>query len=100
MFVVLKQQQWIATKLKLRAKIRSKKNLSWQPHRTSENLHGIRANGGLDLLIFEHFRGQFRADFGQLVDRVCGQLVSRFVGLIFDTCGQPLFTPAWTGVRL
>jgi hypothetical protein len=26
--------------------------------------------------------------------------VGRFVGLIFDTCGQLLFTPMWTGVRL
>jgi hypothetical protein len=26
--------------------------------------------------------------------------VGRFVGLIFDTCGQPIFTPTWTRVRL
>jgi hypothetical protein len=25
--------------------------------------------------------------------------MGRFVGLIFDTCGQPLFTPTWTGMR-
>jgi hypothetical protein len=45
-------------------------------------------------------RGQFRADFGQRVDRVCGQLVGRFVGQFradfFDTGVKPLFTLAWT----
>jgi hypothetical protein len=37
--------------------------LVWQPHRTSEFLHGIRAKGGLDLLILEHFLGSLEKFF-------------------------------------
>jgi hypothetical protein len=41
---------------------------------------------------------------GQILDSVLTEFVGRFVGQFradfFDTCGQPLFTPAWTGVRL
>jgi hypothetical protein len=31
---------------------------------------------------------------------VRGQIFAEDSWAVFDTCGQPLFTPAWTGVRL
>jgi hypothetical protein len=44
---------------------------------------------------------------GQILDSLLTEFVDSLwadlldsSGLIFDTCGQPLFTPAWTGVRL
>jgi hypothetical protein len=55
-------------------------------------------------LIFEHFSWVVQ---GRLLDNVLTEFVDSLwadlldiSGLIFDTCGQPLFTPVWTGVRL
>jgi hypothetical protein len=91
-----KRQQRTVLEFKLRAKIRSKTDLFWQPHSTSVSLHGIRALGGKDLLISRAFSGQFwdslLADFWT----ACWQnFVDSLWADLLDSCRTDFWT-LWT----
>jgi hypothetical protein len=73
-----------------------------------ENLHGIKAEVAEILSSWDSILLAviyiFLADFlGQPLTHsvvVKGKIFAEDSWAVFGTCGQPLFTPAWTGVRL
>jgi hypothetical protein len=73
-----------------------------------ENLHGIRVEvaeilsswNNILLAVIYIFLADFCGQPFTLSVIVRGQIFAKDCWAVFGTCGQPLFTPAWTRVRL